>query len=223
MNITKVKVKGARIHITWITPCEGSGEPDEHELRSNERPAQPFIDAMLGLRQAIVEEAELPEEMTEQITPVGLSIKHYDDGRMGAVISGTRKLTNSNSPLVLNTPHKPSEGANETDQTPLLGEDTTAAVDKVIHEAVKYIQGERAPKDQQSLPFEEKASPKDEIPTVEIDLAANCSECGKPGATPSGLCLACLAKRVEAPSEEPVGAAAAWKADTLISRTGALR
>ena len=165
MEITKVKVKGTRIHIEWTTLREGGGEPDEHVLRSNEKPLQSFVDAMLGLRQAICEEAELPNEMAAQITPLGISLTYYDDSRMGAVISGTRKLTNSNSPLVINTPHKPDEPANDQDQTPLLCSVTTAAIDHVIHEAVRYIQGERAPKDQQELPFGEKVeAEKEAIP-----------------------------------------------------------
>jgi len=203
MQITKVRAKGARVHIEWTTQCEGSGEPDEHVLRSNERPLQSFIDALLGLRQAIVEEAELPEEWVEEITPIGLSLTHYTDGRMGAVISGKRKLQNSNSPLVINTPHKPDEAPNESAPTPTLSPVAVAAIDEVLQEAVKYIQGERA---QQSLPFDEEPS-KGERSTakgieIKIDGNKECSECGKPGATESGLCLGCIAKKVS------VGAAA---------------
>ena len=202
MNITKVKVEGARIHIKWTTPSKTGSEPDEHILRSNETPRPEFIEAMLGLRQAIVVEAELPEEMIEQITPRGVSLKTYADGRMGAVISGTRALENSNSPLVLNTPLKADEGANETDPTPLLSDVTREAVDEVVREAVKYIQGERA---QQELLLEEKA-PRDGIPTIHVDMGRKCSRCGEPGATQGGLCLECVGKQIGVPEEEPVAA-----------------
>jgi len=145
MLFTKIKAKGSRIHLEW-EESKGAGEPDEHVLRSNERPRPEFIDSFLELRQAVIIEAELPDEMLSQITPSGLSLSYYDDGRMGAVITGIRKLQNSNSPLVINTPHKPDAPANDNDQTPLLSVETSELIDVVVREAVLYVQGDRAEK-----------------------------------------------------------------------------
>ena len=37
-----------------------------------------------------------------------------------------------------------------------------------------------------------------ETVTIHIDLDAKCTRCGKGGATPSGICLACATKAVKA-------------------------
>ncbi len=65
---------------------------------------------------------------------------------MGAVITASKKLLDSNSPFNINTPFKPSEQYNENDDSTanLLSADTVGKLEALIYEAEKYISGKRA-------------------------------------------------------------------------------
>lgn len=144
VEITKVKVKGAKVHVEWSIERE-QGDTDDYTLKCVDAPAPSFVQAWNKLQLVITEEAELPNHMAVEITPIGLSVTYYDDGRWGAVVSGTRQLKYSNAPLVINTPHKPAEPSeyNKGDDNILL-EKSVAVIQEVLEEAEKYINGDRA-------------------------------------------------------------------------------
>lgn len=122
-------------------------------LKSSDQPTDKFIEAFNRLAEACCIEAELPLDMAEQMRAIGLSVSHYDDGRWGCTITATRDLKRSNAPLVINTPHKPSQGSHEADEAILDG-DTVSAVESVLREAEKYVRGDRL----QGTLFEESAA-----------------------------------------------------------------
>ena len=157
MQITRVKVKGNKVHIEWNIKRD-TGDTDEYTLECIDAPAPSFKEAWDALRQVVVEEAELPGDMVSAITPIGLSVSYYDDGRWGAVVSGTRQLMHSNAPMVINTPHKPAESSEHNPQDDnILIEESVVAIELVLEEAEKYVNGERA---QQGL-FEEEKVPQE--------------------------------------------------------------
>jgi hypothetical protein len=71
---------------------------------------------------------------------------------MGACITALKSLTTANAPLVLNTPHLPSEpySGNPGDVGPVLRRGTDR-LEHLITEVARYIDGERA---QAKLPLE---------------------------------------------------------------------
>ena len=62
---------------------------------------------------------------------------------MGAVITALITIESANSPVVINTPHLPSAQYSETGQSPLLSHKCTYALKQLLHEAERYIDGER--------------------------------------------------------------------------------
>jgi len=144
MEITKVKYKNGSVYYEYQTD-RPTGEKDEHKVKCHDAPRPSFEDAWNDLRHAICTEAELPEDMAGYITPTGISISYYDDGRWGAVLSGTRSLEHSNAPLCINTPHKPAEPSEfNPEDTMIMDSNTVGAIETMIQETEAYIRGERA-------------------------------------------------------------------------------
>lgn len=119
---------------------------DEHTMTCHEMPVPSFLRAMAGLVPHAVNICELPEEWAEDglLKVSSISISYSDNGTMGATITSQRKLSNSHAPLVLNTPHKPFEVADEADDSNVLSFSTVKAIDKLMEEALEYLNGERS-------------------------------------------------------------------------------
>jgi hypothetical protein len=84
------------------------GNPDDGmdkiTLESSEMPSMAVIGALQAMARHMVDIAELPADWLDDLTIIGVTVTHTNDVQ-GLVITATRKLENSNAPLVLNTPH----------------------------------------------------------------------------------------------------------------------
>jgi hypothetical protein len=79
-----------------------------------------------------------------KLTVRGVTITWTND-IMGACITALKALKGANAPLVLNTPHLPSEPYSEGGSPDfLLPEETAENIGALLNEAEAYIRGERA-------------------------------------------------------------------------------
>ena len=116
-------------------------------LNSFEAPAPSFKKAFKRLEKWVNEICELnlsSKEVSTLISIIGVSFSWTND-IMGAVISAKKHLEGTPAPLILNTPHKPSEpyGKN-ADEGNVLDNDCIEDLENLQKEAEKYLNGKRA-------------------------------------------------------------------------------
>jgi hypothetical protein len=152
MNITKVKYSGEKVRIEYTIERTDGGEADEYTLQSADKPLPSFETALLALTPDVVDICELDTLSAAHITVRGVTFTWKND-IMGACITALKTLATANAPLVLNTPHLPSESysGSEHDRSPVFSRGTYDRLGHLITEAVRYIDGERA---QANLPLE---------------------------------------------------------------------
>lgn len=149
-TITKIKLDGARVHIEY--EIERKDGKDELMLKCVDPPEDAFTIAMNGLAIHVADmmEVDNPRVYAKSLTARGVSLSNTD-GVLGAVITALKTLKTSNSPLVINTPHKPetpySEGG---DHSMCLSPECRRAIENLITAADRYIDGHRK---QMSLGF----------------------------------------------------------------------
>lgn len=126
---------------------------DEFDFKSKDKALPEFYNALQGLTEHACRICEFPREYDKGVTVIGVSFSYTEiengDDVMGAVITFRKELKGSNSPLIVNTPHKPSafyDGkGDESPQDPalLLSEGCVEALKVLQAEAIRYIDGER--------------------------------------------------------------------------------
>lgn len=144
------KTSDDKIQIEYEKKNE-TGLWDEHSMKSNQEPLPSFDRALDNLIPHVGEMCELPEG-DHQIHPYSVRGVSFSFGgvndTLGATITATRTLDNSNSPLVLNTPHKIEEPYTEgSDDTQLMTDDCYSDLMILCNEAQKYLDGQRAQMD----------------------------------------------------------------------------
>lgn len=145
MKIIKIKfAKDGSPTITYETTTK-SGMKDTITLVSSELPAPEFKEAIESLARDVVSICELSKGDVEKITVTGLSLSHPDDNTpAGAVISASRRLLNSDVPMVLNTPFKwpPVEGKKAGGKK-LFSPETADRVEAAQKLAKEFVKGKR--------------------------------------------------------------------------------
>jgi len=145
-QITKVKYDGSKVQVAWEedTPIG----KNEFFLKCSDAPRADFSVALQLLKKYVTQIIEIPEEnqnkWIENLEIRGVSFS-WTNNVMGAVITALKTLEKSNSPLVINTPHKTAEPYSPGgDVGNLLSEECVDALKDVIFEAEEYIGGKRA-------------------------------------------------------------------------------
>ena len=147
MRFIKIKVKSEdgknRIHLEFERPK--GGDYDQYMLNSIDAPAPSFHDALQALAQDVVELCELPDDYWHRIIVKGVSFSYGGEQEvMGATITATMRLMESNAPLNLNTPHKAEEPYAETgDPKQLLDPACARRLHMLIIEAEQFVKGVR--------------------------------------------------------------------------------
>ena len=141
----KIKYSKERVIIEYDEE-KGAGT-NNLTLNSFEAPAPGFKKAFKRLEKWVNEICELnlsPEDVSTLISIIGVSFSWTND-ILGAVISAKKHLEGTPAPLILNTPHKPSEpyGKN-ADESNVLDSDCVADLENLQKEAEKYLNGKRA-------------------------------------------------------------------------------
>lgn len=87
----------------------------------------------------------MPSDQASQVSVKGVTVT-WTNEVMGAVITACKSLKSANAPLVLNTPHLPSEAysGQDSDPNPTLPGDTVMRIRRVLEQAGLYLDGSRA-------------------------------------------------------------------------------
>jgi hypothetical protein len=144
------KTSTDKIHIEY-EKMNKNGEWDAYSMTSAQEPAPSFDHALDNLIPHIEEMCELPEK-DHQVHPYtvrGVSLSYGGENEtLGVTITATRALDHSNSPLVLNSPHKISEPyAEGSDETQVMSDDCLIDLQILFNEARDYLDGKRAQAD----------------------------------------------------------------------------
>ena len=144
IRILKVKRKkqGAKIEFENAT----ADKTDKFTFDCGDDPVPAFDKALGVLVDHVVEICELPEDYAEGMKVSSVSFSYGGPNEtMGAVITAQKSLSTANSPLILNTPHLPSEpySGNIADPSPVLDGDCVDALSEVLSQAALYIDGVR--------------------------------------------------------------------------------
>lgn len=142
MVITKIKYRSERVLIEWKDNLEDDANKFTVDIKIP--PHASFLNAIMGLRKHVNEICEegLKDKELHKLEITGISFSHTN-GIMGAVITAQKILENSNSPLILNTPHKSEQFYSESgegDPKMLLSPDCIAALMLLCEEAEEYLQ-----------------------------------------------------------------------------------
>jgi len=149
LKINKIKYDGSQVEIQYEQVME-STDDIKIVLKSNDKPLKEFIDCMQSLKDHIEVICCLPENYCEMADVRGVSISHTHD-IMGAVITCLIPVSTANSPLCLNTPFLPEGQYNDGGTAPTLPRQCALIIHNLIHEAEKYINGERQVEDPDQL------------------------------------------------------------------------
>lgn len=137
LRITKIKYDGKKVRIEYERG-RPEGEPDEFVLGCFDRPSRAFTDALQALGRDVNEICEFDPPQTITVRSVSFS---WTNDVMGACITGQKSLKTANSPLVITTPHLPSQPYSETGGEPLLDPDCIVRLKQLIEEGCRYILG----------------------------------------------------------------------------------
>ena len=145
-RFTKIKYNKGNVFVAYE---QGA---NEYSMKCNEMPRAEFVQALIDLQEEVIQMCELPDEYLKRITVKSVSL-NYGGKRetMGATITASMELYNSNAPLNLNTPNKPVEPYNnEADyddemlEKMCLSEACIEKLNILINEANLYVDGKRA-------------------------------------------------------------------------------
>lgn len=151
MNVTKIKIKQDRVSIDYdkMVIVDDNELVNKYSIDSPEHPTGAFKDAFQKMDFFLIELCELCDKqdeipiMCEDVSITGLSFKYKDGELSGAVITGTKALAYSNSPLVLNTPNKSVDINSEFNKMAHLTYPCIASLKSVIEHAKEYVEGKR--------------------------------------------------------------------------------
>lgn len=151
MHVTKIKIKQDRVFIEYDKTVVVNEEEllNKYSIDSPEQPVGAFKDAFQKMDFFLIEMCELCDKskdipiMCEDVNITGLSFKYKDGELTSAVITGTKQLAYSNSPLVLNTPNKSVNIDGEFNKMVHLTDPCIAVLKAVVDHAKEYVNGER--------------------------------------------------------------------------------
>lgn len=145
MRIKKIKViNETKLRIDYDNENH-VGDIDRFSLISSEPAAPSLYAAFDNLSPFAHEICELSASDKDLVSAFAISLSYNgEEETLGAVITARKTLKNSNTKLILNTPHKI---ADSPDDKQLLSPDCIAVISKITTEAEKYVNGERAQMD----------------------------------------------------------------------------
>ena len=150
MHVTKIKIKQDRVFVEYdkVVVVNKENLVNKYSIDSPEQPVGAFKEAFQKMDFFLIELCELCDKpadvptMCEDVTITGLSFKYSEGELSSAIITGTKALAYSNSPLVLNTPNK-SVCVDEFDRMKHLTDPCIAGLSAVLRYAGDYVNGKR--------------------------------------------------------------------------------
>lgn len=146
-RFTKIKrTSEGKIYIEYQV-MNKQGYWDDFSMKSFDEPTPSFDRAFDAMIPHVIEMCEMPENdhTDHPYTIKGFSMSYSgDNDTLGVTMTTTRALEESNTPLVLNTPHKIKEPYVEGgDDTQVMGGECLQALQAVFAEAQDYLDGKR--------------------------------------------------------------------------------
>ena len=146
MRIRKVKItKYNQIHMVYEA---GPSNGDEYQFTCRDQAKPEFYEALAAMAEHVIDMCELPDGYLDRIKVRGVSFSYGGESEtMGATISAVMELEESYQALNLVTPHKASAmycPDTPDDEKQLLTGDCIDALEALLVECERYIQGERA-------------------------------------------------------------------------------
>jgi len=141
-RLTKVKYKPDKgVHVEYEVLHNENWQT--HTMRSCDAPEPEFVKALQALAPDVADLCELCPDCATGIVVQGVSLSYTgEESIMGATITALRNLDFANSPLVLNTPHKPESA--DDDKTPVLSPACCNHIDLLEMAVWGYVDGNRA-------------------------------------------------------------------------------
>jgi hypothetical protein len=141
MRILKYKYKDGVSFIKYEKNTKDTKIPEQITLETYDVPLDILPERLQAMARHVTAICELPDTITESLTVIGITITYSGDSQ-GLVITALRELENSNSPMVINTPHFTRTDSDKNVYSTRCGIDLDALV-----EAIKdFINGDRAQK-----------------------------------------------------------------------------
>lgn len=150
LAFSKISTNGQRVHIEWTTRTSAENkEKIYHRIENEKSPPHPdFGKAMQAMVGWVLDTLELPLPYGSTLTVTGLSISEDNAGRLGLIITATKRLEKHDGTVVLNTPliRRPLADEN-TDDLPdvwlLFDDKLRKYLDAAMDRAEEYISGRR--------------------------------------------------------------------------------
>lgn len=143
-RFTKIKYDGSKVRLEYELTRPRGGDPDEFVYVCSDRPLPSFPEALQALDVDVCHICEFPSSEAAKLAVRGVSIG-YEDDVPGLCITALRSVMTANSPLILNTPYLPERPRTSDPSGYRLPHETVRRLKKVIAEANRYLDGERAP------------------------------------------------------------------------------
>ena len=124
-------------------------------LKSGDKPLPGLVEKLDGLKPFVEIICELPNGYCAGAEIRGVSFSWSND-IMGAVITALVPISSANSPVVINTPHLPSQSYSEGTEAQVLPFECARMLKGLINECQKYIMGDREGSNQLQMSFDEK-------------------------------------------------------------------
>lgn len=144
MRIRKVKYKESEgMVVEYEKPRPDAIEPDYYTIKCKDEPHPDLVKALQKMVAHALDIAEMHDKGIEKYKVLGCTFTYTNDVE-GLVITITRELNGSNSPMCINTPHFTREPYSDTDSdmnifSMACGDD----MDLLKREAKAYIEGKR--------------------------------------------------------------------------------
>lgn len=142
LRFTKIKYDGSKVRLEY-EKVRKDGDPDEFVLHSSDKPDPAFDAALQALAVDVVTICELIPSDTERLKVRGVTLTHTND-ILGVVVTALKTLNTSNAPMVINTPHLPSESYSDNEDEPTTPTGMWERLVVLEAEALRYLNGERA-------------------------------------------------------------------------------
>lgn len=145
-RLRKLKLgKDGKVELAFQQRAEPERPWDDFAMTCNDAPRPEMATALQALVPDLLDICELPEDYRSGLTIASVSLSYGgDEETMGAVMTGLKALCTARAPLVLNSPHLPSEPYSDGADEPTLPAETVAKLATVEGEAFLYVDGDRA-------------------------------------------------------------------------------
>lgn len=145
MRFTNIRFANKEVKLDWEEKTDQ--EIDTHDKKSAEPPTDDFKAALDNMRKHLPLCSDLPESYVASAEMLSVGISYNAQSARSVTLQAKRKVTNSNSPMNINTP--PIKETEEIRDGSLFDEELGAHkalfndVDNLCHHAARFLEGDR--------------------------------------------------------------------------------